>query len=349
MWIYDAREIDGEEVGAHGGFADSGAGAAGVSRATKGEGEPATEKKMLDGLVAIVTGAGGPKGLSLGRSYAEGLAQQGAAVVLNDVMSKGGFLLEIEDNIRTKGGRAITVPGDITNPLNVEQIVSTAMSEYGRVDILVNNAGIGRDVKFPEMDRVRHWDPVIAVNLQAWYLLTQRAFAAMQQTSEQKPEPYGRIISIASPTNVIGNYGQVNYGASKGAIMSAALCLAVELMKESYRGKITSNVVIPIANTEMTKGAWQHLGIPAEVAAEQFHPDLVAPMIVALASPQAADRNGRVYVARGNRFQEEVPVLSEGMQFDGTTPVSPQAILTSMDRISYSGPRATMRQFLKVG
>jgi len=243
---------------------------------------------ILDGKVAIVTGAGG----GLGRAHALALAKEGAAVVVNDL---GGSLDGsgsgsapadvVVKEIEAAGGRAVANYGSVTDAEDAQALIDQAVGELGRLDILVNNAGILRDKSFKKMTEDL-WDPVIAVHLKGTYHPTRAAYLHMVEQGEG-----GRIIMTSSTSGLIGNFGQTNYGAAKAGIAGFMRCLAIEGAKAG----ITVNVLAPNAHSRMTEAIFP------EGSEERFAPDKVSPAIAWLCSDDAQDVTGRQFVISGNR------------------------------------------------
>ena len=243
---------------------------------------------ILDGKVAIVTGAGG----GLGRAHALLLAKEGAAVVVNDL---GGAVdgsgdgsrvaEEVVREIKAAGGEAIANFGSVTSGDDAREMVASAVSEFGKLDILINNAGILRDKSFKKMtDEL--WDPVIAVHLKGTFHPTKVAYAQMIEQGTG-----GRIIMTSSTSGLIGNFGQTNYGAAKAGIAGFMRCLAIEAVK----AKITVNVLAPNAYSRMTASLFP------EGSEDRFAPEMVSPAIAWLCSDEAGDITGRQFVISGNR------------------------------------------------
>ena len=243
---------------------------------------------LLDGKVAIVTGAGG----GLGRAHALLLAKEGAAVVVNDL---GGSLDgsgdgsrvadEVVKEIKAAGGEAVADFGSVTSAEDAQAMVDAAVSSFGKLDILINNAGILRDKSFKKMtDEL--WDPVIAVHLKGTFHPTKAAYAQMNEQGSG-----GRIIMTSSTSGLIGNFGQTNYGAAKAGIAGFMRCLAIEAAK----AKITVNVLAPNAYSRMTASLFP------EGSEERFAAEKVSPAIAWLCSDEAGDITGRQFVISGNR------------------------------------------------
>jgi len=243
---------------------------------------------LLDGKVAIVTGAGG----GLGRAHALLLAREGAAVVVNDLggavdgSGEGSRVAEkVVKEIESAGGKAVADFGSVTSAEDAQAMVKTAVSAFGKLDILVNNAGILRDKSFKNMtDEL--WDPVIAVHLKGTYQPTKAAYAQMVEQGHG-----GRIIMTSSTSGLIGNFGQTNYGAAKAGIAGFMRCLAIEAAK----AKITVNVLAPNAYSRMTAALFP------EGSEQRYAAERVSPTVVWLCSDEAADITGRQFVVSGNR------------------------------------------------
>ena len=191
---------------------------------------------MPKGKVAIVTGAS----RGIGRSIALALSANGARIVAVDVSLEGTEAMVAE--IREKGGEAVAVQGNVTVSADVDQMIDSAVTSFGRVDILVNNAGITRDALLLRM-KDDEWDAVLNVNLKGAFLCSRAAAKVM---SKQR---YGRIINIASVVGQMGNSGQANYCASKAGLMGLTKSNARELARRN----VTVNAVAPgFIATEMT-------------------------------------------------------------------------------------------------
>ena len=242
----------------------------------------------LSGKVALVTGAS----RGIGAAVAKTLAAQGATVV---AAARGANAEDTASTITLSGGKADAVSLDVTDPANVEFVVSGTMARHGRIDILVNNAGIAKDQLMMRMKR-DDWDAVIATNLTAAFTCSQ---AVLRPMIKQRG---GRIINISSVVGQMGNAGQVNYAASKAGLIGMAKALAREV---ASRG-ITVNVVAPgLIDTDMTKAlssgtsdSWAsqiplgRLGTPEDVAWT----------VCFLASDEAAYITGQIVAVNGGMY-----------------------------------------------
>ncbi len=184
----------------------------------------------LDGRVAVVTGAGA----GLGRAEAIGLAAEGAAVVVNDLPAALDSS-DVIDTITATGGRAIAVPGDISDSSTATAIMTAATEQLGSLDIVVNNAGVVRDKMLFNMTD-DEWDLVIRVHLRGHFLLNRNAASHWRAASKAAGGPvYGRIINTSSEAGLLGPEGQANYGAAKAGITALTLSASRALKRYGVR------------------------------------------------------------------------------------------------------------------
>ncbi|MFD3417564.1 SDR family oxidoreductase [Streptomyces decoyicus] len=191
----------------------------------------------LHGKVAVVTGSG--RGLGLG--YAQALAAAGAAIVVNDVDPDA--VDAAVATITAAGGKAAGVVAAVGDSAAAEELVDTAVREFGRLDVLVTNAGILRDRVLWKMTD-DDFDDVVRVHLRGTFTCARAAAARMREQGTG-----GRLVLISSPAGQRGNFGQTNYAAAKAGIVAMARTWAMEL----GRSGITVNAVVPVAATDMTK------------------------------------------------------------------------------------------------
>ncbi len=235
----------------------------------------------LDGKVAIVTGAAG----GLGRAYACALAQAGAAVVVDDLGATADGLAAVVDEIRAAAGRALGILESVADAAGVRRLMDETRGTFGRLDILVNNAGIVRSRLIVDMSD-DDFDAVLAVHLRGTFLCTREAMRVMRDDGRG-----GRIVNTTSGRAYYGHSpGTASYAAAKGGIISLTGVTAAE-------GKacgITCNAVSPLAQTRMSAEYLQGDEDPT------LDPAAVAPLVVFLASAEAASITGEVFrVARG--------------------------------------------------
>lgn len=250
---------------------------------------------MLDGSVAVCTGSG----RGVGAEVAKMMAANGAKVVVNDPGVGGGGeggdqapAQAIVDEIKAAGGEAVANFGSVTSYEDCLDMVTQARDEFGGLHIMFNPAGILRDRMFHKMSP-DDWQDVIDVHLTGHYNVNR---AAINLFREQE---YGRMIMVSSTSGVLGNIGQANYGAAKMGIV--ALCRIVAL--ENASKGITSNALLPSADTRMTRS----VPTPKDPAAAAVRDerlrrspaDAIAPLCVFLASKEASYVNGQVFHQRG--------------------------------------------------
>ncbi|NLX91997.1 MAG: 3-oxoacyl-ACP reductase FabG [Firmicutes bacterium] len=181
----------------------------------------------IAGRIAIVTGAGN----GIGAGIAAKLAQNGAAVVINDINEADA--LKVAAEIKASGGRALAVKADITRWEEVKAMVDETVRAFGTVDILVNNAGALRDnsiLKMPEED----FDLVIGTCLKGSWLCCKAVLGHM------RAQQFGRIVNITSRA-WLGNPGQSNYSAAKAGVVGLTYALALEFAPHG----VTVNIVAP--------------------------------------------------------------------------------------------------------
>ena len=252
--------------------------------------------KLLEGRVAVVTGAG----RGMGRAHALAIAGQGAKVVVNDL---GGATDgtgaskapadEVVEHIRQAGGTAVANYDSVATPEGAENMVKAATDNFGQMDILVNNAGMFRDRMLFNMTD-EEWDAVVKVHLYGTFYCTRAASRPMR---EQK---YGRIINISS-TSGLGQVGQSNYCAAKEGIVGFTRAVAKDLGKYG----VSCNAIRPRAATRMNFTDELYEARKASMGAEKAEewrrsleacrPEDVSPLVVYLASPQAGNVNGCVF------------------------------------------------------
>ncbi|MDO5690600.1 MAG: 3-oxoacyl-[acyl-carrier-protein] reductase [Tissierellia bacterium] len=189
---------------------------------------------MSEIKVALITGAN----RGIGFQIAKTLAKSGFKLLLNDLNPNEESLAELK---KLEVEHEFSY-GDVSSPAYVEELFALCGEKYGRIDVVVNNAGITRDNLIIRMSE-EEFDQVIAVNLKGVFNVMKEAAAKMLKQRS------GRIISISSIVGLRGNPGQVNYSASKGAVIAMTKTLAKEL---ASRGILVNAVAPGFIETEMT-------------------------------------------------------------------------------------------------
>lgn len=255
---------------------------------------------MLDGRVAIVTGAG----RGLGREHALELAKQGAKVVVNDLgttidgdgTTSHGPAQEVVEVIRAAGGEAVANGADIADFAQAKELIDQAISQFGRLDILVNNAGFVRDRMLVNAEE-DEWNAVLRVHVNGHFAPLRHASAYWRAEAKEGRTPVARVINTSSGAGLQGSVGQAAYSAAKGAIASLTLVAAQEL----GRYGVTVNAIAPAARTRMTEGPFSEAMVAPEDGFDRMDPANVSPIVAWLASPEASDVTGRVIEIEGGQ------------------------------------------------
>ncbi|ARU62407.1 beta-ketoacyl-ACP reductase [Tumebacillus avium] len=237
---------------------------------------------MLSGKTALVTG--GSRGI--GRAICLELAKQGAKVVVNYAGSEGAAQ-ETVAAIKSIGGEAIAVQGDVASYEDAEKMVAATLETFGRIDILVNNAGITRDNLLMRM-KEEDWDAVINTNLKGVFNCTKAASRPMMK------QRVGRIINITSVVGQIGNPGQANYVSAKAGVIGLTKSNAKELASRN----ITVNAIAPgYIETEMTDKLGEDIKsklFEAIPLGRMGKPEDIANLVSFLASDNASYITGQI-------------------------------------------------------
>jgi NAD(P)-dependent dehydrogenase (short-subunit alcohol dehydrogenase family) len=244
----------------------------------------------LDGKVAIVTGAG----RGIGRGEALGLAREGAVVVVNDLDDPQDTI----DAILAAGGKAFPSTEDVASWDGARTVIHRTLDELGRLDVLVNNAGVLRDQMSFKMDEAA-FDDVIRVHLKGHVAPTRFAAEHWRERSKAGDAVRATVINTSSEAGLYGGTGQANYAAAKAGIAGMTIALAREL--KNYG--VTVNAIAPRARTRMTESVLGDYGAPPQDGGfDEWDPDNIGPVVAWLASDDAADVTGQVFVVFGGRL-----------------------------------------------
>jgi len=273
---------------------------------------------LLDGKVAVVTGAGS----GIGRSVALGLAAAGAAVVVNDYgVSVDGRepssdpAESVVKQIQSAGGRAVASAQSIATMAGGRAAIDAALKTFGDLHILVCCAGILRERMIFNMSE-EEWDAVIAVHLKGHFTVMQPA------TRHMREKKAGRIVTFTSTAGLEGSPGQPNYSAAKEGIVGLTRSTALAMAKYG----VTVNCISPTADTRMTQR------LPDERRGQAMAPpEAIAPVVAFLASDRASHVTGQVIGVRGNRvtlFSHPAPIR----QITSREPWTPEALADVYDQ-----------------
>jgi NAD(P)-dependent dehydrogenase (short-subunit alcohol dehydrogenase family) len=253
-------------------------------------------KKMLDGKVVIVTGAG----RGIGRAMAIASADAGAKVIVNDLGASAGGegddmspATEVVNEISAAGGEAVANFNSVAEWDSAHEIVQSAIDTFGRVDGLVNNAGIVNDAIFHKITE-EDFDIVVKVNLKGSFNMSRACAPHFRQQES------GSIVHMTSTSGLIGNLGQANYMSAKLGIVGLSKSIALDMARYNVR----SNCISPFA--------WSRLfgKVPSDTPEQkarlekikQMTPEKIAPLAVALLSDAASDVTGQIFAVRNNEI-----------------------------------------------
>jgi NAD(P)-dependent dehydrogenase (short-subunit alcohol dehydrogenase family) len=244
----------------------------------------------LDGRVAIVTGAA----QGIGAQYAHALAAEGAAVTVADVLDAAA----VANSIAGKGGKALAVNCDVTNPASVQVMVSATLEHFGRLDILVNNAALFGKVARKPFDQIEsaEWDHMMAVNVRGVFECVKAAVPAMRSRK------YGKIVNIASGTVFKGVPMLLHYVTSKGAIVAMSRSLARELGDDGIRVNTLAPGLVMSENV-LANPAWSDAAVQNTVASRAIKrestPEDMCGTLIYLCSADSDFVTGQVLVVDG--------------------------------------------------
>jgi 3-oxoacyl-[acyl-carrier protein] reductase len=268
----------------------------------------------MEGKVAIITGAG----RGIGRAAGLRLAGEGVAVLVNDLEESAAQ--ETAAAVRSAGGRAEAVAGDVTAPSLPEALVRQALQAWGGLDILVNNAGYTWDGTLHKMTDTQ-WQAMLDVHLTAPFRLLRAAAPFLRETAKREIAEGGRarprkIVNISSTSGTRGNFGQANYAAAKAGVMGLTRTLAREWAAFNIQvnavafGLIETRLTAPqeMGGTFQLEGQEIALGIPSGVREEAVRripagrpgtPEEAAGAILFFASPLSDYVSGQVLEVAG--------------------------------------------------
>jgi NAD(P)-dependent dehydrogenase (short-subunit alcohol dehydrogenase family) len=258
---------------------------------------------LVDGRVVIVTGAG----RGIGRAHALAFAAEGAKVVVNDIGVGGDGSAtgespgeQVVAEIIAAGGQAVVNGDDVADWDGAQNLIKTAIDNFGGLDVLVNNAGFLRDRMLVGMAE-EEWDAVIRVHLKGHFAPLRHAAAYWRAESKAGRPVDARIINTSSGAGLQGSIGQGNYAAAKAGIAEMTIQAAAEL--KNYG--VSVNAIAPAARTRMTVGAGGAMAEAMAAPEEGFDamaPENISPLVVWLGSTESKAVSGRVFEVEGGKI-----------------------------------------------
>ncbi|WP_293678432.1 SDR family NAD(P)-dependent oxidoreductase [uncultured Phenylobacterium sp.] len=283
---------------------------------------------LLDGKVAIITGAGG----GLGEAYAKLFAKEGAAVVVNDLggardgsgTGTSAAAEKVVAEIKAAGGRAAPNGDDVSTLAGGENILKTALDAFGKVDILVCNAGILRDKTFANTSE-HDWDLVLKVHLKGTYCTALPVWKFMKENGG------GSMVLTSSTSGLYGNFGQTNYAAAKAGIYGMTRVMAIEGRKYNIRVMCLA----PGAYTRLTSDL---PGLRDREPDPMSLPESIAPGVLFMVSDLAAEHSGKV-LGISSRGVSEIKMLeTEG--FRPGRPYTAQEVAENAAKVFFPTPES---------
>jgi NAD(P)-dependent dehydrogenase (short-subunit alcohol dehydrogenase family) len=274
----------------------------------------------FENKVAIVTGAGA----GIGKEYAVELARRGAGVVVNDLGGardgSGASHLaadKVVEEIKAAGGQAVANYDSVATMEGGQNIVQTALDQFGTVDILINNAGILRDKSFLKMSEAE-WDQVVSVHLKGAFCVTQPAVKIMKEKN------YGRVVFTSSTSGLYGNFGQTNYGAAKMGVVGIMNSLKIEVAKYN----VMVNSIAPNALSRMTEDIFD-----ANIGAK-MRPQFNVPLVLYLCS-EDNKASGMTFAMGAGWYGRTAVVSGSGVCIgDANRDIAVEEIRDNFDKIT---------------
>lgn len=271
---------------------------------------------MLEGKVAILTGAGRGIGAAAARMF----AAEGALVVVSDLDPKPAE--ETAGAIKQAGGKAVVVAGDVTDPAFPAQLIKATLDAYSGIDIIVNNAGYTWDGVIQNMTD-KQWYAMIDVHTTAPFRILREASYFIRDAAKKEQAAHGRanprkVVNVSSVSGVYGNAGQVNYATAKAGITGLTKTLAKEWGRYNVQvncvcyGFIETRLTAPKEQAEKVTRDGEEIALGVPDQARQMAPLLIplgrpgtpeeaaGPMLF-LASPLANYVSGHVLEITGGR------------------------------------------------
>jgi NAD(P)-dependent dehydrogenase (short-subunit alcohol dehydrogenase family) len=290
---------------------------------------------LLDGRVAIVTGAG----RGLGRAHALTLAQAGAAVVVNDYGAGVGGerdgespAASVVDEICAAGGVAVADASSVAEWDACGRLVELAVDTFGRLDAVVNNAGIARDHMMTSSTE-QDFDDTIAVHLKGTFAMCHHATRHWRNLSKNGEAVSGRLVNTTSGAAMFGNVGQTAYASAKAGIIAITQTLAMEMQRYA----VTVNAISPVALTRMTADL---MTSTSNGGFDPLDPVNASGLVAYLASTESGWLTGQVFRIEGSRIvrmREWSPVADYASRSGGA--VTADELVSGMAHLYGVAPR----------
>jgi NAD(P)-dependent dehydrogenase (short-subunit alcohol dehydrogenase family) len=251
----------------------------------------------LKDKVTLITGSGS----GIGKETALLFAKEGAEVVVNDLNEEAGQ--KTVDEIKAANREAVLVQADVTNPSDVEQLVTKIIETYGRIDVLFNNAGISGVGQLHEVEPDA-WNKVMNVNINGVYLVTKYVVPHMIE------QQAGSIINMSSCIAEIGLADRASYAATKGAILALTKSIQVDYAKYNIRvnALMPGTIYTPFVEDYVSKSPDPEATV-ASIKRRQLGEDLGKPIDVAYAA---------LYLASDeSKFMMGTPFMIDGGAVNG--------------------------------
>ncbi len=251
---------------------------------------------LLDGKIAIVTGAS----QGIGQACAERLARDGAKVVVSDVNDEMGA--KVVAGIKAAGGEAIYHRCDVSQKLDVHNLVAQTLEHFQAVDVLVNNAGVVDDKPFLDLDE-GEFDRILRINLKGSFLCAQ-AVARQMVKQIEAGGPAGAIVNLSSINAWFGLPDHVAYSTSKGGVTQLTKSMAIALAPHGIRVNAVGpgSIETPMLAEVVKDKAFRTKALSRTPIGRFGKPEEMAAVVAWLASEQASYVTGTTVYADGGRM-----------------------------------------------
>ena len=244
---------------------------------------------LFQNKVAIVTGAGS----GIGKATAILYAKHGAKVVVSDIVEQGG--LETVQEITSKGGEAIFVKADVSNPKDCEQLTQKTLERFGRLDYACNNAGIGGEANPVDDMSIEGWNKIIAINLNSVFYCMKYQIPAMLQSGG------GAIVNMASILGQVGFAGSAGYVAAKHGVVGLSQNAALEYSAKGIRVNVVGPgfIATPLLDKAGMDDQVKQMLVSLHPIGRLGTSEEVAELVIWLSSDKASFVTGAYYAVDG--------------------------------------------------